>query len=68
MGKKFGVSFPAKEEKKVTVMNLLIEVADEICDKYCKYPEIAKAETDDPDLAEDLLYEKYCGSCPLSKL
>ena len=68
MGKKFEMSFPAKGEKKITVMNLLIEVADEICDRYCKYPEICEAERKDPDEAEDLLYEKYCASCPLNKL
>ena len=38
MGKTFEMSFPAKENKKVTVMNLLIEVADAICEDYCKYP------------------------------
>ena len=68
MGKKFEMSCPAKEEKKVTVTNLLIEVADEICDKYCKYPAICEAEKKDPCDAEQLLYEKYCASCPLSKL
>lgn len=68
MGKKFEVSFPAKEEKKITVMNLLIDVADEICDKYCKYPEICEAERKDPDEAEDLLYGTYCANCPMNKL
>lgn len=68
MGKKFEMSFPAKEEKKVTVMNLLIEVADEICDKYCKYPAICEAERKDPDEAEDLLYGTYCANCPMNKL
>ena len=68
MGKKFEMSFPAKEEKKITVMNLLIEVADEICDKYCKYPAICEAERKDPDEAEDLLYGTYCANCPMNKL
>ena len=58
----------AKEEKKVTVMNLLIEVADEICDKYCKYPAICEAERKEPDEAEELLYDTYCANCPLNKL
>lgn len=49
-------------------MNLLIEVADEICDKYCKYPAICEAERKDPDEAEDLLYGTYCANCPLNKL
>lgn len=68
MGKKFEMSFPAKEEKKVTVMNLLIEVADEICENYCKYPAVCEAERKDPDEAEELLYDKYCANCPMNKL
>lgn len=68
MGKKFEMSFPAREEKKVTVTGLLTEIEDEICDNYCKYPEICQAERKDPDDAEQLLYEKYCAKCPLNKL
>ena len=67
MGKTWTARKP-KEEKKVTVMNLLIEVADEICDKYCKYPAICEAERKDPDEAEELLYDTYCANCPLNKL
>lgn len=51
-----------------TVTEILGDIEQEICERYCKYPEIAKTETDDPDLAEDLLYDKYCGSCPLSRI
>lgn len=58
----------AKEEKKVSVMNLLIEIADKICDDYCKYPEICQGQEKDPDRAEDLLYETYCAKCPLNKI
>ena len=68
MGKKFEMSFPSKEEKKVTVTGLLTEIEEEICDGYCKYPAICDAERKDPCDAEQLLYEKYCASCPLSKL
>ena len=67
MGKTWTAGKP-KEEAKVTVMNLLIEVADEICDKYCKYPAICEAERKDPDEAEELLYDTYCANCPLNKL
>ena len=51
-----------------TISAQMNDIANEICERYCKYPEIAKTETDDPDLAEDLLYDKYCGSCPLSRI
>jgi len=51
-----------------TVTEILEEVGEEICDKYCKYPEICRSEQKDPDLADDLLYEKYCKDCPLNRL
>lgn len=51
-----------------TISEQLEEIANEFCTNYCKYPDIAKTEADDPDLADDLLYEKYCGGCPLSRL
>ena len=51
-----------------TVTEILGDIEQEICDSYCKYPEIAKAETDDPDLAADLLYDKYCAKCPFNKI
>ena len=68
MGKKFEVRFPAKEEKKVTVTGLLAEIEQEICESYCKYPAICEAERKDPDDAEQMLYEKYCANCPLSRM
>lgn len=46
----------------------LHELADVICDKYCKYPEIALGERKDPDEANELLWETYCVGCPLSML
>lgn len=54
------------EEK--TVTGLLSEIADKVCEYICKYPEIAKAEVKDPDLADDYLYEKYCANCPLNMI
>ena len=54
------------EEK--TIRDQLDEIIGEICDHYCKYPAICEAEQKDPCDAEQLLYEKYCASCPLSKL
>ena len=51
-----------------TISEQMNDIVNEICDRYCKYPEIAKMETDDPDLVDDLLYGKYCGSCPLNRI
>ena len=49
-----------------TVTEILGDIEQEICDSYCKYPEICRKEQ--PERAEDLLFEKYCASCPLNKL
>ena len=57
-----------KEEKPKTVSEMLIEIEDEICDRYCKYPEICISEREDPADAEQLLFETYCATCPLSRL
>lgn len=54
--------------KEKSVTELLEDIAQEICDRFCKYPEIAKTEVGDPDLADDFLYDKYCAKCPLSRL
>ena len=50
----------------ITVSGLLQEIETEMCDNYCKYPEICRKEQ--PERAEDLLFEKYCANCPLNKL
>ena len=63
MGKK-----SEKEQQKVTVTELLDEIVQEFCVDYCKYPAICEAEKNDPDEAENLLYEKYCENCPMNKL
>lgn len=51
-----------------TVTEMLDEVANEICSKYCRFPEISRGEVEDLDLADDHLYDTYCTKCPLNKL
>lgn len=48
--------------EKETVHNILVEVIDEMCDKYCKFPEQYRGDD------EDELYEKHCDGCPLNRL
>ena len=58
------------EEKKETVHQIMIKVIDEICDNYCKYPEmlLSKHPGEDEDMLEELLYDEYCAKCPLNRL
>lgn len=51
----------AKEEEKITIMEVIEEVVTEMCDKYCKYPLM---EYD----YEDEMLEKVCSNCPLNRI
>lgn len=44
-----------------TIAYQIERIADEICDKICKWPE--KYEED-----EDRMYDEHCENCPLTKL
>ena len=44
------------------------EVIEEMCDKYCKWPEIYLARYEDPDIAHDVMLETECPDCPLSRI
>lgn len=51
-----------------TVTDILAEIEKEICDNYCKYPDVCMKEVKDPDEAEDRLYNTYCVKCPFNRL
>lgn len=46
----------------------IIEICNEFCDNYCKYPEHYLAQYKDPDKAFDVLIEEICEKCPLYRL
>lgn len=49
------------KNKRKTVVDIIEDVLSDICDHYCKYPDIYKEEE------EDKLYE-HCDKCPLNRL
>lgn len=49
----------ATEERK-TISDILEEVKEQMCDKYCKYSEQAKDEEE--------LWNEICDKCPLNRL
>lgn len=49
------------DEKEKTVSDILCEIAEQICDGYCKYP--AEYNNDD-----DRPYDEKCINCPLTRL
>lgn len=46
-----------------SIVTEIQNIAEEICDHYCKYPELYK---DDEDMAE--LLDEHCQGCPVNKL
>lgn len=58
------------DQNQKPITRILIEVVDEICDNYCKYPAMMLSENqeEEADMLEDMLYEQYCANCPLTKL
>ena len=55
-------------EKEKTVSEMIQEIADKICNDYCKYPETVRSQMKDIDLANDMLVKSYCDKCPLNRL
>ena len=52
----------------MTVTELLSWIETQICEHYCKYDDVCMQECKNPEDAEQMLYEKYCAACPLSRL
>ena len=57
-------------EKKESCHQIMISVIDEICDKYCKYPDmyVSKNPDKEEDMLEDMMYTEICAYCPLNRL
>ena len=48
----------------MTIPAQLEKITNEMCDKYCKFPDQASKESKD----EDYLFRTYCDKCPMQKL
>lgn len=44
------------------------EVVEETCDKYCKWPEKYQEQYGDPDEAGEKMMDEICVNCPLNRL
>lgn len=51
-----------------TITEQIEEVCNEICDNYCKYPQISLEKYKDPDEAYEWLMNHCCEKCPLDRL
>lgn len=57
-----------EEEKTMTVYQQLQLVAEEICDKYCRYTNTQELRDISDDYDINAFHEKYCNQCPLNRL
>lgn len=57
-----------KEKPNLSVQDIFNYVCDQMCDKYCRFPEKVARERKDEDDADDYLYEHYCEECPMNLL
>ena len=51
-----------------TIVRQIEQIAEDICDNYCKYPELYAAQYKDPDESESRLLSEKCDNCPLLRL
>jgi hypothetical protein len=53
-----------QEEKPKLITDQLLDIAEAICNNYCKYPE----QWDEEKMGVELSESKFCQECPLSRL
>ena len=46
----------------------LDEITEDVCDNYCKWPELIRSMYKDVDEAQKCLEETKCDTCPLNRL
>ena len=44
------------------------KIKEEVCDGYCKWPDIYLARYEDPDRAHDVMLETECPDCPMCRI
>lgn len=55
-------------KERMTVIEQLEGLRDNICENYCKYQEKAYSEHKDSGEAMDVLINQYCNDCPFMGL
>ena len=54
-----------KQISKLTIQNQLEQIASEICDRYCKWPDQYFQTNENEDIRTEKLVEEKCMMCPL---
>lgn len=51
-----------------TITEQLESIKEEICDKYCKWPQLYLESIKDPDDANEIMLEHKCEKCPMQRI
>jgi hypothetical protein len=51
-----------------TIREVIDDVVCEICENYCKFPDLMRRQMKDVAMADALLAKSYCDRCPLNRL
>ena len=55
-------------KERMTIIEQLEGLRDNICENYCKYQEKAYSKHKDPDEAIEVLINEHCNNCPFMGL
>ena len=68
LGKPVSKVFPEMNFPKITLVEIIEDTVNDICNNYCKYPAIYNQRFDDEDVALDVMIQERCDGCPLNDL
>ena len=63
-----GCQLAIRGEAMKSISEQFEEIKVEMCDKYCRFPELTKEISNSEEEAYELLIHIYCENCPLSRL
>ncbi len=52
----------------MTITEQFEVIKEQICDEYCRFPELSRETHEDPDDAFEWMQHTYCEHCPLMRL
>lgn len=55
-------------EARLSVTDILLNVTDQICEHYCKWPDYYQNTYKDIEDAEEKMLSEKCDSCPLNQI
>lgn len=63
-----GLNIGKKDNEKKSISYQLTEIAEKMCDGYCKWPEYYLAQYKDPEDAVQMMTSERCIECPMDMI